>query len=403
MKRLFRFLFRSLFILCVVLGVAVFLDFDISGLHFDNFSPKELTEAENTEDVKEWYYQQVGNVVVGEPEKVTSISYDRYAYQQLNDETRQVYDQVLDTILGHKEKVVLLTKDADVLDTAFNCVKADYGGLFWVNGYVYNTYTQGDAIISLEFVPSYTMTKEQRDDIQQRIDDTVEQWMVGISFTDSDYDKVKYVFETLINNVEYDTNSEDNQNIVSVFLNQRTVCQGYSDAAWYMLEELGVPCTVITGNAHGEPHAWNLVKMDGNYYYMDVTWGNSRYLSTDSMEEKHVNYAYMSMTTDELLATHELDTDFIVPNCFASEDNYFVKESRYFDSWDVGGIGYTLGDSWDLLEDEISLKFSDTALMNQTVQYFITDMHLTDFCWEIRNVSYITDDNVNVLTFQWKH
>ena len=402
MKKLIRFLAGSIIVFLCVLGISQYLHLNLTALNWENVSIDKLTEAEDVDDVKEWYYDQMGELVVGEAVTVESISYDRYAYQQLNEDTKEVYDQVLSAILNYKEKVVLSTKNKDVLELAFQSVKADYGNLFWVNGYVYNTYTKGDQIISLEFTPSYTMSQEIKEDTQRRVDEVAMEWLSGISNTASDYDKAKYVFETLINNAEYNVNSVDNQNMISVFLNRETVCQGYADAAWYLLDALDIPCTVVTGMAAGEPHAWNLIYLDGAYYYMDVTWGNSKYRNLDSSQSKHINYAYLAFTTEEMGVSHTLDCVFEVPECVSNADNYFIKEGKFFDSWDMGAIGRTIERSWDSGEEELCLKFSTPEICSQTVEYFVTEMHLTDFCWGIETVSYLIDEKVNVITFIWK-
>ena len=54
----------------------------------------------------------------------------------------------------------------------------------------------------------------------------------------SDYEKALYVFEKLIDEVDYVEDSADNQNIISAFLNHETICQGYAYATQYLLEKL---------------------------------------------------------------------------------------------------------------------------------------------------------------------
>ena len=71
----------------------------------------------------------------------------------------------------------------------------------------------------MDFSPSYTMEQSEREEIQAQIDSCVEELLTGIPTEASDYEKVKYVFETLIEQVDYNPEAENNQNIISVFLN----------------------------------------------------------------------------------------------------------------------------------------------------------------------------------------
>ena len=81
------------------------------------------------------------------------------------------------------------------------------------------------------------MTDAERMDMQAQIDETVSQILAGIDAQAPDYDKAKYVFDYLASNVAYSTGAPDNQNIISVFVNGETVCQGYAAATQYLLEK----------------------------------------------------------------------------------------------------------------------------------------------------------------------
>ena len=59
-------------------------------------------------------------------------------------------------------------------------------------------------------------------------------------------------------NVEYQMGTEQNQNIISVFLNKKTVCQGYANATQYLLTLLGIPAVVVTGTAE-ETHTHGIL------------------------------------------------------------------------------------------------------------------------------------------------
>lgn len=324
-----------------------------------------------------------------------------YAYVALDGQTKQVYDEVLTAILLQKEKVEVSTTDIQVLEQAYKAVCADYGGLFWISGYAYTQYTRGGKLISMDFSPKYTMDYDKRMELQSQIDASTEELLDGISVTDSDYDKAKYVFEILVQNVDYDSSVDNNQNIISAFLNRATVCQGYACATQYLLKMLGMESVIVTGTANGESHAWNLVKLDGNYYYMDTTWGNSRYLDDVSQTAKYVNYNYLAVTSEEISRTHTADVSFPLPECSSMEDNYFVREQSYFTDWQPEAVGAILKEAWDAQKDAVAVKFSAAELYEQALDYFITKEHIADYCENISSVYYLEDTELHVLTFHF--
>lgn len=327
---------------------------------------------------------------------VPRISEGKYAYECLAEDVRQVYDEVLYVILEQQESIMVSTLDEKVLDQAYQAVNADYGGLFWVSGYSYTQYMLNNQMTGMEFSPKYTMTYEEREAAQAQIDVSVEQMLSGISVTDSDYDKVKYVYETLIQNVDYVIGAENNQNIISVFLNRQTVCQGYACATQYLLDLLEIPSVIVTGTANGEAHAWNMVLLDGEYYYLDTTWGNSTY--TDSQEAKFINYDYLNVTTAEITKSHTIITDFFLPECTATIDNYYVKAGLYFTDWYPEEIGALYKNAWENGTGNVAVKFADAALYEKAKEYFITDQHLGDFCKGLQSFYYLENPDQNILT-----
>ncbi|MCR4694696.1 MAG: hypothetical protein K5773_05195 [Pseudobutyrivibrio sp.] len=395
MRKFWRTVLNTIGVLAIVTAVflAVFMLMDQKLEGFDG--------SNGFQEIKNYYSQKTGELIVGEPVVVEGISYNKYAYQQLDEEAQKTYDQILDCILNFKEDVPISTKDEEVLAQAYEAVMADYGNLFWIKGYQFNTYTSGSSVLGLDFTPKYTMDQEQRDIYQAVIDAKAKDWLSGISKNDTDYDKAKYVFELLINNVDYNTDSLENQNILSVFLYQSTVCQGYADAAWYLLDQLGIKSTIITGQANGESHAWNLVYLDNAYYYMDVTWGNSKYMDLDNSTAKRVNYAYLAMTTEEIGQTHTITSTFPVPECLSTADNYYYHNGLYFENFAIDAIGKLLKESYQRGDSEISMKFANADLYNQVIEYFFNDQHIADYCKGLSSVYYLMDESANVLTITW--
>ncbi len=331
-------------------------------------------------------------------EQVQGISQGNYSYEQLSDEGKQVYNRMLDTILNYEEKVDIPTTDTALMRQAYQALSSDYGGLFWVAGYTYTRYTMGDELVGLEFAPNYTMEEDEQEQYQAQVDAVVDEWLGGISFHDSDYQKAKYVFETLIQKVDYVEGAPENQNILSVFLNRETVCQGYACATQYLLRQLGIPSTIVSGYANGQAHAWNLVELDGEYYHMDTTWGNSTYLDTDSREEKFVNYSFLCMADQEISNTHEIQMLFPIPECNSIAHSYYVKEGLYFMSWDPDAIGEVFTQAWKSGQPSVSVKCVDEDLYRQLKEYFVNQQRIADYCDGISSIYYMEEPELCVFT-----
>lgn len=332
------------------------------------------------------------------PKIVESVSYDRYAYRHLDEEAQIVYDQILDAITKHVEEMDLSTLDDKVIDRAYKSVFADYGGLFWVTGYQLKNYRLGDELKKVSILPKYSMSYEERVETQQKIDAAVELLLNDISITASDFEKACFVFDTVVKNTEYDVNSEDNQNIISVFLNGVSVCQGYASAVWYLFDALGIQSTIIPGTGGGEGHAWNLVYLDNAYYYMDATWGDSDYRKQETGIDMP-RYAFLAMTTEEIMQSHSADTVFELPECVNIYDNYYVRNARYFDVWDPDSVGLVF---YDTLHEEgkksCDIMFSNGDLYLQAIHYLFDESGIYEYLPGVSSIRYILDVDTRVIT-----
>lgn len=333
----------------------------------------------------------------GEAAVEQSPSFDRYVYGTLGEEERKVYDEIYQAIDSHESKVRVDTLDQKVLEHAYRAVMADHGEIFWVSGYVYTRYTMGVQTVGLDFAPEYTMTLEERETFQTQIDAAVQEILAGAAGAAGDYEKAKYVFEYLAQNVDYETGAPDNQNIISVFLNRSTVCQGYANATQYLLTLLGIQSAVVTGTAEGEAHAWNLVRLDGDYYFIDTTWGNSAYNNGTDEETSFVNYNYFAVTTEEIEKTHRADEFPTLPVCTAVEDNYYRREGKYFSEWNPDAIGSVYARAYDAGEGRAAVKFSSPELYAQAKRYLLDEQHILDYCGGLTTLSYIEDTQQKVL------
>ncbi len=96
---------------------------------------------------------------------------------------------------------------------------------------------------------------------------------------------------------------------------KRAVCHGYSHTFFYIAKLLGIECRVVVGwsktrlndivKIDKEPnHAWNIVKIDGEWKNIDVTWG-AGYLDEKSNKfVKHYSDIYFLMPEKDFYLQH---------------------------------------------------------------------------------------------------
>ena len=328
---------------------------------------------------------------------VVCVSADRYAHNTLSEEQQVVYDEMLDAIMNMEEKVLLSTKDRSDVQTCYNAICADYGEIFWVD-----RCSSGESLLfgrpfAVSFAVEYAYTPEEVVDYRKQMQPVIDGYLERLAECESDYEKTEVLYRKLLREVDYDMSAENNQNILSVFLGKKTVCQGYACATQYLLQQAGIPCVIITGTAQGQPHAWNMALLDGDHYYIDVTWGNTDFLGESGTPAGDIDYSYLNITSDELLINHQPKVDFPLSTCDSLENNYYVKKNLYFDRWDADAIGAKFARAFEKEKDCVSVKFADSGLLAQAKDYFIDDRHITDHCKGITQIYYVQDTDLNIL------
>lgn len=296
----------------------------------------------------------------------------RYYYSLLGEEEAVGYKEILQGIQDHETQIAVHLDDLDAVKEMIDKVMYDWPELFWCNGSGQVTsYGQiGENYILLE--PEYQYTKEETSKMQAEIDAAVSSWLPQLNGDGTEYGRIKAVYEYLINQTDYDLEAPDNQNIYSVFVNQRSVCAGYAKATQYLLNKFGIFCTYVTGTARTEDgniqaHAWNLVRCDGEYYYVDTTWGDPVFLQEESIPDGQnlINYDYLCCNDEEIGKTHTKDELAVFPESTSTRYNYYVLNGMYYDVYDQDTFLNAMTNSIDSQAAFTAFKFSTDSLYMQ--------------------------------------
>lgn len=119
----------------------------------------------------------------------------------------------------------------------------------------------------------------------------------------TDFEKVKFVNDYIVKNTSYsEDTSASPHSACAVVSEGKGVCQGYALLALKLLQALGVESKYVVGEVYTGGHAWNLVKVDGEWYHLDTTWN-------DPVPDRPntVSYKYFLINDAQMKLDHSWD------------------------------------------------------------------------------------------------
>lgn len=305
------------------------------------------------------------SIISGEPKEVEELrqmevaqseeGHQEYYFKQLTEEEQRVYRELLKGIRAREKEFYLTISDDDSIDRSYHAVLKDHPEIFWVHNRekIYKTtYSDSDYCV---FTPGYTYTDGEIDEIQTAMEQSFQEVRALIPEDAGDYEKVRIVYTYVIDHTQYQT-GEDDQSIAGVFWKKSAVCAGYAGAVQYLLERLDIPCIYVDGSTKGstEGHAWDIVKIGQEYYYVDATNGDQPdFLNGDAAqleEHKTIIYDYLCPFPEEYEKTYTPSEELTVPACTAKDLDFYVLNQGYFEDY-----------SWQDIYDYCKMRMDNGA------------------------------------------
>ncbi len=245
---------------------------------------------------------------------------DRYGYSLLTNDAQRAAYRVLAEGIGNMSENIELSnigiRETD-LDIVADILLYDYPEYFWYSGAYY--LTVGEVVISFtpatkvngsdEPVKGYGLSgivvnKNSPELVaaQNAFQAAVNTALAQIPAGASDYKKTEILHDYLAGIVTYESNYDD-QTAYGALVVGKAVCAGYTRAYQILLNRAGIPSFYVSGNAcvhddHMIPHAWNLLWLDGDCYYTDVTWDD---------QGERLLHEYFNLSLEEMRAEHIAD------------------------------------------------------------------------------------------------
>lgn len=305
------------------------------------------------------------SIISGEPKEVEELrqmevaqseeGHQEYYFKQLTEEEQRVYRELLKGIRAREKEFYLTISDDDSIDRSYHAVLKDHPEIFWVHNRekIYKTtYSDSDYCV---FTPGYTYTDSEIDEIQTAMEQSFQEVRALIPEDAGDYEKVRIVYTYVIDHTQYQT-GEDDQSIAGVFWKKSAVCAGYAGAVQYLLERLDIPCIYVDGSTKGstEGHAWDIVKIGQEYYYVDATNGDQPdFLNGDAAqleEHKTIIYDYLCPFPEEYEKTYTPSEELTVPAFTAKDLDFYVLNQGYFEDY-----------SWQDIYDYCKMRLDNGA------------------------------------------
>lgn len=177
----------------------------------------------------------------------------------------------------------------------------DYG----IIGWSYSIYGEGQNKI-LELYINYSYSKDKMIEMKEAVDKKAKEIIAKVIKPGmNDFEKELALHDYVINNAKYNTDYEENKILpehqhtaYGVLIEGKGVCSSYAMAMHKLLDMVGIENYYITGTGNGQPHAWNIVKIQGNYYHLDATWNDTIY------GEGNISHKYFNLTDSQFSEDH---------------------------------------------------------------------------------------------------
>ena len=324
------------------------------------------------------------------------MAYMRYYRSLLNEKEKKAYDALICGIAKREDKISVDKISKDELERVHKAVNFDYPDFFYVNFYQY-AYTMYFRRTEIQI--KYTMDAFEAKRIKKEIDKIAEE-IVARARGLSELETEKFLNDELRKIAVYDRNPLNTfnaQNLIGTFIDGKCVCEGFAKSFKYLADMLQLKSIIVVGNgglsSDNGPHAWNIVKIDGESYHLDVTY-NQVIKNPLTGNIKYFSRAYFNLSDKEILRDHTIDPLFKVPSCRKSRSEVSIISST---SELIDHLRNESSQSKQYTEMRFTKHFKDINEITRMIEKSIT---LRDYKW-YGKIKTFTSSNYSII-IEWR-
>jgi len=302
----------------------------------------------------------------------------RYHYGTLNETERAAYDDILARLPGFPESVKLTGLDIGGLNRVFYALTLDQPLLFHISTVHFNYTPDARTGLVTAFLPEYLLTREEYAARYEELARAVESFAVPAG--GSQFDCELALHDQLVRKCAYaeDFTQPETSTAYGALVQGSASCEGYARGLLLLMDLQGIDCYIVTGdatNSKGDAvgHAWNKVRIDGDWYQLDATWDDP--VTEDG---SHVtSHAYFNLTDEDLGQSHAIPAS--DNPCTATAANYFVRKGLLFGSLDRAAetlLARAVREGFAAGDNAAELRFTDAAALREGRRYLFDRQHV---------------------------
>lgn len=323
---------------------------------------------------------KVNEIVVENIESTSEVNPIFY-YDQLSDVEKTYYDLLLDASKNYKTTITgNFAFNVNEFQNALYAFTYDYPLYYWWRSGLKTSVSNN------EFV-SYA---DENQNVEENVNKIIEikDNILTECKDENNYKYIKNIHDYLVNNISYSIDDVNGHNISGALLDHKAVCDGYSLAYKYLLNEAGFNCIGADGQAieNNEiiEHAWNYVELNNKWYLVDCTWDDAIY---EGDTEGHLIYDYFLLSDEMFYLDHFQTKDFSHPICSDGSLFYLNMSGTYIKEYDKEVIFGLIKEWINSGSQDIYIKFKNFEDGVDAYKWLLQDQGFVDI-YEESNKNY---------------
>ena len=274
-----------------------------SEISSDNSSENSSDNSSNTPS-----FSPIGTIKPIKPK-------NKWCYTHLTQIQKQIYTELYDLVVEYSTEFVEFEDcEYDDLVLADYALRCDYPELFWIGGSFYTIYNETEDKYSIGYYDEdlddsgHLCSFEESKLLAEALDEAVAEFMENINPQMTEYEIVLAAHDFIADRVTYDDEAAADHDAnpfsftsYGALVSGKAVCEGYAKAFQLLMNKIGIDSICVTGSYDGVGHMWNMVRIGGDWYNVDITFD----------DQSSLYHLYLNKTDEfMLLNKYTIDPDF---------------------------------------------------------------------------------------------